>query len=260
MGLASPYPIDLASPAEERLALADAEDAAPETILRHALATWPRRMAVVTSFQAEGMVLLDMAWRIDPTVRVITLDTGRLPQETYDMIDRTRERYAVEVEVFFPDARAVEALVRGGGPNLFRDSVESRLACCHVRKVEPLRRALADLDAWVTGLRRDQSSTRAGVRKVETDPEHGGIVKLNPLADWSWEEVRSYVRRHDVPLHPLYARGYASIGCAPCTRPIRDGENARAGRWWWEANGHKECGLHQIYARKTAAAAAGATA
>jgi len=228
------------------------EDAPPEAILRLALAAWPRRMAVVTSFQAEGMVLLDMAWRIDPAVRVITLDTGRLPQETYEMIDRVRERYGVEAEVFFPDAGAVETLVRGGGPNLFRDSVDARLACCHVRKVEPLRRALAGLDAWVTGLRRGQSPARAGIRQVETDPENGGIVKLNPLADWSWEQVTSYVRRHDVPLHPLYARGYASIGCAPCTRPVRDGEDSRAGRWWWESNGNKECGLHQIYARKAA--------
>ncbi len=220
------------------------EDAEPESILSLALAKWGRRLALVTSFQSEGLVLLDMAWRIDSTVRVITLDTGRLPQETYDVIDRVRERYGIEVEVFFPDAGAVEALVRGGGPNLFYRSVRARLDCCRVRKVEPLKRALAGLAAWVTGLRRSQSAARAGVRTIEIDREHGGIVKLNPLAGWSREQVEAYAREHGVPRHPLYARGYASIGCAPCTRPVQPGEEPRAGRWWWENGSHKECGLH----------------
>lgn len=221
------------------------EDSSPECLLRLAQKMWRGRLAVVTSFQAEGMVLLDMAWRIDPTVRVITLDTGRLPQETYNLIEEVRLRYAIDVEVFCPDARAVEALLRRG-PNLFYESVEARLECCHVRKVEPLGRALAGLDAWVTGLRRDQSRARRGVRKLEIDRAHGGIVKLSPLADWTWEQVEAYTRRHNVPKHALYARGYTSIGCAPCTRPVQAGEDVRAGRWWWEGSADKECGLHPI--------------
>lgn len=240
----STWPIDLCEGEIEYRD--DFEGYGPRNLLRHALRKWRRRVAVVTSFQAEGMVLLDMAWRLDPDVRVLTLDTGRLPQETYNMMDQVRERYGIDVEVFFPDAAAVEALLHRGGPNLFYDSVDSRIACCNVRKVEPLRRALSGLDAWITGLRRDQSPSRAGVSKVEIDDAHGGIAKLSPLADWTWDQVEAYTREHNVPKHPLYARGYASIGCAPCTRPVKAGEDPRAGRWWWEANGSKECGLHPI--------------
>jgi phosphoadenosine phosphosulfate reductase len=155
-----------------------------------------------------------------------------------------RRRYGIYDEVHLPDAREVEAMVRRAGPNLFYDSVEKRLSCCHVRKVLPLARALGGFDAWVSGVRRDQTQNRAGVPKVAIDPEHGGILKLNPLADWSWEQVEAYVRFHDVPEHPLYRRGYTSIGCAPCTRPVQIGEDRRAGRWWWEDGGQKECGLH----------------
>ncbi len=225
----------------------DLEGADPESILAWALEKWGRRVALLTSLQAEGLVLLDMAWRIDPAVRVMTLDTGRLPQETYEVIDQVRRRYGIEVEIFFPDAGDVEALVRRNGPNLFFHSAGSRLECCRVRKVEPLKRALSGLDAWVTGLRRSQSRSRAAIREVETDPEHGGIVKLNPLAGWSQQQVDAYVASHDVPRHPLYDQGYTSIGCAPCTRPIRLGEGSRSGRWWWEAGEHKECGLHGLY-------------
>ncbi|RMH23314.1 MAG: phosphoadenylyl-sulfate reductase [Acidobacteria bacterium] len=220
------------------------EGRSPQALLAWALERFGRRLVICTSFQADGMVVLDMAWRLDPQVRVITIDTGRLPPETFELIDRVRARYDLEVEIFCPEAAAVEALVRRGGPNLFYDSVDSRLACCRVRKVEPLKRALAGADAWVTGLRRDQSPSRARIRKVELDHVHGGIVKLNPLASWTWGDVWSYVDQHRVPYHKLYGRGYASIGCAPCTRPVRPGETARAGRWWWENGDHKECGLH----------------
>ena len=225
----------------------DLEGADPESILALALEKWGRRVALLISFQAEGLVLLDMAWRIDPAVRVITLDTGRLPQETYEVIDQVRRRYNIEVEVFFPDAGAVETLVRRDGPNLFYRSAQSRLECCRVRKVEPLKRALSGLDAWVTGLRRAQGRSRAAVREVEIDPEHGGIVKLNPLAGWSQQQVDAYADANDLPRHPLYDRGYTSIGCAPCTRPVRLGEDSRSGRWWWEAGDHKECGLHGLH-------------
>ncbi len=189
-------------------------------------------------------MLLHMAWSVRPDVRVFTVDTGRLPQETHDAIEAVRSRYGIEVEVVVPEARGVEALVRRHGPNPFRTSVELRLTCCAIRKVHPLLRVLDGLDAWITGLRREQWASRANIRKLELDHDHGGIVKLNPLADWSPEEVWAYVRTHDVPYHPLYDQGYTSIGCAPCTRPTRPGEDARAGRWWWETNAPKECGMH----------------
>jgi thioredoxin-dependent adenylylsulfate APS reductase len=190
------------------------------------------------------MAILDMAWRIDPEVRLFTVDTGRLPQETYDVMETVRQRYGIEVEVYFPDARQVEAMVRRHGPNLFQKSVEARLHCCNVRKVEPIRGVLEVLDAWITGLRRDQWASRANIRKIEIDHDHGGLAKINPLADWTLEEVKEYNEAHDVPVHPLYAKGFTSIGCAPCTRATREGEDPRAGRWWWETNAPKECGIH----------------
>jgi phosphoadenosine phosphosulfate reductase len=217
-----------------------------ETVIAWALAQWGSRIAVCTSFQAEGMVILDMAWRIDPKVRVFTVDTGRLPQETYDIMEHVRERYKIAVEVFFPDPRQVEAMMRGHGPNLFYKSVEARMWCCHVRKVEPMRRALDGLEAWMTGLRRDQSASRAMINKIELDSEHGGLTKLNPLCDWTSEQVWDYIDTYDVPIHRLYQQGYTSIGCAPCTRPTQPGDDARAGRWWWEQNTVKECGIHGL--------------
>ncbi len=216
----------------------------PETIIAWALERWHPQVAICTSFQAEGMVILDMAWRINPKVRVFTVDTGRLPQETYDIMEQVRGRYGIEVEVYFPDTRQVQALVRRFGPNLFYSSVEARLLCCKVRKVEPIRRVLEGLDAWITGLRREQWASRANIRKVEIDHDHGGLAKISPLADWTYEEVWDYIRAYDVPHHPLYDRGYTSIGCVPCTRPTQPGEDLRAGRWWWEKNAPKECGIH----------------
>jgi phosphoadenosine phosphosulfate reductase len=217
-----------------------------ETVVAWALEQWGARVAVCTSFQAEGMVILDMARRTDHKVRVFTVDTGRLPQETYDIMERVRERYQIEVEVFFPDPRQVEAMVRGYGPNLFYESVEARMWCCHVRKVEPMRRALAGMEAWITGLRRDQGARRAIINTIERDTEHRGLMKLNPLCDWTSEQVWDYIDTYDVPTHQLYRRGYTSIGCAPCTRPTQHGDDARAGRWWWEQNTDKECGIHGL--------------
>jgi sulfate adenylyltransferase subunit 2 len=203
-------------------------DAAPQDVLRWALATFPReRLAIGTSFQADGIAILDMAWRIDPRVRAFTIDTGRLPPETYALIEEVRARYGIEVEVYWPEPGDVERLVRAHGPNLFYQSVPLRLACCEVRKVRPAQRVLRGLDAWITGLRRDQWRTRAAIEVVEADAEHGGIVKVNPLAHWTEAQVWDYVRAHDVPVHPLYALGYTSIGCAPCTRPVAAGEDAR---------------------------------
>jgi len=218
--------------------------AAPEAVLRWAYESFPR-VAIVASFQAESSVLVDMAAGIRSDIRVITLDTGRLPQETYDMIDRVRDRYAIEVEVVAPDAGDLAELVGSHGVNLFYQSPELRRLCCEVRKSRPLARALHGYDAWVTGVRRQQAATRAQTPVVATDPEHGGLTKIAPLASWSKDQVWAYIREHDLPYHALYERGFTSIGCAPCTRATVAGEDERAGRWWWEQEGEvKECGLH----------------
>lgn len=224
----------------------DLEEVGAEELIRWTLERFEDRAAVVTSFQAGGMVILDLAHRIRSDVRVITLDTGRLPAETYEVMEAVRERYGIDVEMYAPDARQVEELVRSKGPNLFYDSPADRKACCRVRKVEVLKRALAGVDAWMTGLRRDQSPERADTPKVTQDDRHGGILKIAPLATWTGKRVWSYIREHEVPYHPLYDQGYTSIGCAPCTRAPRPGEDARAGRWWWEDDGKKECGLHLV--------------
>jgi thioredoxin-dependent adenylylsulfate APS reductase len=223
------------------------ESAPPERLLAWASDRWGDRLALVTSFQASGMVLLDLAHRHRVPLRVLTLDTGRLPEETYALIDRVRARYDLAVEVVLPDHHEVEALVREGGPNIFLQSPEHRHRCCFVRKVAPFRRAVTGLEAWISGVRRDEGGARTAVPKVEVDLVNrpaGGLLKLNPLADWSEDQVWSYLHDHSVPYHPLYDRGYRSIGCAPCTRPARPAEDPRASRWWWEGDTHKECGLH----------------
>jgi phosphoadenosine phosphosulfate reductase len=220
------------------------DDATPQEVIAWAMDRWGSQIAICTSFQAEGMAILDMAWRIDNNVRVFTVDTGRLPQETYDVMEEVRQRYGIEVEVYFPDAAQIENMVRRFGPNLFQKSVKARLLCCNLRKVEPIRGVLEGLDAWVTGLRRDQWASRANIRKIEIDHDHGGLAKINPLADWTLQEVKDYNAAHAVPEHPLYAKGFTSIGCTPCTRATAPGEDPRAGRWWWEKNAPKECGIH----------------
>ena len=231
--------------AEEVAALADDfEQRPPQDLLRWASARFGDRLALTTSFQAAGMALLDMAWRIDPNVRVVTVDSGRLRQENHDLIEQVRERYGVKIAVQHPDAASLDTFVEKYGANAFYRSASLRLRCCDIRKVAPLSRALAGYDAWISGQRRGQSESRREVRKVEIDHARGGLVKLNPLADWSEEEVWDYLRAHDVPHNALYDQGYTSIGCAPCTRPTGPGEDIRAGRWWWEANVPKECGIH----------------
>ena len=202
------------------------------------------RAALASSFGAEDMVLVDMLAEIDRLARIFFLDTGRLHQETYDLMDRALACYGIKLEVYFPKAESVERLVRTKGPNSFYRSVEDRKECCRIRKVEPLQRALSTVDAWITGLRRAQSPTRAELRTVEIDETHGGILKINPLACWTEEDVWRYIRANNVPYHKLHDQGYPSIGCVPCTRAIEPGEDIRAGRWWWEKPEHKECGLH----------------
>lgn len=236
---------DLLDEAEvERLA-AEFDEKSPQNVIGWALEHWGPRVGICTSFQAEGMVLLDMACRITPDVHVFTIDTGRLHQETYDFIDQIRDHYGIDITVYFPDASKIEDMTRRHGPNSFYKSPASRFRCCHIRKVEPITRALSGLDAWITGLRRKQGASRAKIRKIEIDHDNQGIAKISPVADWTLDEVWEYIELNDVPKHPLYAQGYTSIGCAPCTRPIQPGEDLRAGRWWWEMDVPKECGIHQ---------------
>jgi phosphoadenosine phosphosulfate reductase len=217
----------------------------PQALLEWALEEFSPRIALSAAFQADDVALIDMAYCIDPAVRVFTVDTGRLPEETHELIERLRDRYpGLNLHVLQPEAAHVQRLVQAKGLDLMRESVENRLLCCNVRKVQPLTRYLDGLDAWITGLRRDQWATRTNIRKVEIDHDHGAMVKLNPLAEWTKREVWAYLGEHDVPVHGLYAKGYTSIGCAPCTRAIKPGEEDRAGRWWWETNAPKECGMH----------------
>lgn len=224
----------------------DLDDREPQEVIAWALETFDDDgFAVVTALQAEGMAVLDMAARLRPDLRVLTVDTLRLPQATYSFVEDVRKHYPkARFEVRRPDDEAVALMERQHGRDLFFQSVPLRLHCCQVRKVQPLVKALEDLDCWVTGLRRDQWASRAAIRKVELDHDHNGIVKLNPLADWTKQEVWEYIADNDVPVHPLYAKGYTSIGCDPCTRPVAPGEDDRAGRWWWETGAPKECGIH----------------
>jgi phosphoadenosine phosphosulfate reductase len=217
----------------------------PWELLEWGLERFGERLALSSAFQEGDCALLDMAYAIDPEVRVFSIDTGRLPQETFDLVEQLHDRYpGLRLELVSPDGGHVQRLVDRHGPNLFRRSVEQRLLCCNVRKVQPLTRVLAGLDAWVTGLRRDQWASRSDIRKIEIDHDHGAIAKLNPLAEWTEDEVWEYLRERGVPVHPLYEQGYTSIGCAPCTRAIAPGEPTRSGRWWWETDAPKECGMH----------------
>jgi phosphoadenosine phosphosulfate reductase len=225
--------------------LARANNLSTTDLLAWSFAKFHPRLALACSFQAEGSVLIDLIHRLrGADFRVFTLDTGRLNQETYDCMEALRVRYGMEIEVFFPDAVSLENMVRQNGMNLFYDSIEQRKLCCGIRKVEPLKRALSGLDCWMSGVRREQAVTRAHVQKVEIDREHGGIVKVNPLADWTGRQIWDYIRQHKLPYNRLHDRGYPSIGCAPCTRAVQAGEDSRAGRWWWEDPENRECGLH----------------
>ncbi|HET7034032.1 MAG TPA: phosphoadenylyl-sulfate reductase [Casimicrobiaceae bacterium] len=207
---------------------------------------------LATGFGVEGMVLVDLIAKHALSIRIITLDTGRLPDETLALIDRVRERYGVPIEVYAPDTKALESFVAENGVNPFYRSVELRKECCALRKSEPLKRALAGKGAWITGLRREQSANREETPFEEFDALHG-LQKFNPLADWTSDEVWRYVRANDVPYNALHDRGYPSIGCAPCTRAVQPGEDPRAGRWWWEVSEVKECGLHYKPSRRVAA-------
>ncbi len=199
--------------------------------------------ALASSFSVEDMLLTDVITRHASGIGIFTLDTGRLPGETYALMQATHEKYGGVVDVYSPDCGVLAEFVQAHGPNAFYDSVERRKECCRMRKLEPLKRALDGRAAWITGLRREQSVTRSDIQRMEWDPAHG-IPKFNPLLDWSEQEVWAYIHRYDIPYNALHEQGYPSIGCAPCTRAVGEGEDIRAGRWWWENPETKECGLH----------------
>ena len=226
--------------------ISDCTDATPQNILKHALAAFGDELWLSFS-GAEDVVLLDMAWKINPQVKVFSLDTGRLHPETYRFLEQVREHYKINIEVLSPDATQVEALVREKG--LFSFYKDGHNECCGVRKIAPLRRKLATVKAWATGQRRDQSpGTRSQVAAVELDtafsiPEQP-LYKFNPLAQMSSEEIWAYIRMLEIPYNSLHERGFISIGCEPCTRPVLPNQHEREGRWWWEEATQKECGLH----------------
>lgn len=215
----------------------------PQEVLAYFIDRCDQKIGFATSMGAEDQVLTDMICKINKNVNIFTLDTGRLFPETYNLIEKTSKHYDIKIKVFFPDYNKVEEMVQEKGINLFYESVENRERCCYLRKKEPLHRAFKGLESWICGLRRDQSVTRFNNKLVEWDEQHG-LLKVNPLIDWSEEQVWDYIKKHNVPYNELHDKGFPSIGCQPCTRAIKPGEDVRAGRWWWEQPEKRECGLH----------------
>ncbi|MDL2296416.1 phosphoadenylyl-sulfate reductase [Bacteroidales bacterium OttesenSCG-928-B11] len=216
----------------------------PQEVLRFFMEMFGNKIALSSSLSIEDQVLTDMMVKIDKSSRIFTLDTGRLFPETYQLIDKTNMQYGIRIGIYFPDNEQVEKMVNTDGVNLFYDSIENRKRCCGIRKIEPLRRAFTSLDAWICGLRREQSVTRKEMRMVEWD-ENNGLLKINPLINWTEEQTWEYIKANQVPYNKLHDKGFPSIGCEPCTRAVKPGEDIRAGRWWWEDPDHKECGLHR---------------
>ncbi len=213
-------------------------------LLRRARKKHGDRLIYPCAMGSEGVVQIDLICRHAPGIRIMTLDTGRLPQATYDLMDKVREHYGIDLEIMFPDRSEVETMVREHGLNLFYHSVEYRKLCCGIRKVNPLRRALTGMEAWITGRRREQSESRAAIEPVEDDPVFG-LIKYNPMLDWREDDIWRYIRQNDVPYNRLHDAHYVSIGCECCTRAVTAGEDPRAGRWWWENEDTlAECGLH----------------
>ncbi|MFW9969810.1 MAG: phosphoadenylyl-sulfate reductase [Candidatus Odinarchaeota archaeon] len=215
-----------------------------EEILKWAYEIFGEGVILASSLGLEDQVLTDMASKIFPRFHVFVVDTGRLHQETYDVLEETKEKYKISYKIFFPRFEDVETLVREHGVNAFYKSLELRHRCCGIRKVEPLKRALKGYKAWITGLRKAQSVTRTEMQIIEWD-EMNNLIKINPLIEWTDKQVKEYIYRFDVPYNKLFDKGYTSIGCAPCTRPTKVGEHPRSGRWWWEAPEKRECGLHE---------------
>jgi len=212
-------------------------------VLKHFLDKYNGKIALASSLGAEDQVLTDLILQKDKNVKIFTLDTGRLHEQTYQVMDDTNNKYQIKMDVYYPDYKNIQELYKDQGINGFKQSVENRKSCCYMRKLEPLKRALSGLDVWITGLRRSQSQTREEMQLVEWD-EGNNLIKINPLIEWSEEDVWEYIENNNVPYNQLHKQGYPSIGCEPCTRAISEGEDIRAGRWWWENPEHKECGLH----------------
>ena len=211
--------------------------------LKYIADLFPDKAVFTTSFGVEDQVITDMIFKNDINIKVVSLDTGRLFEETYKVYYNTLEKYKKPIQIYYPDTKAVEALVSKKGPYSFYESIENRKECCNIRKVEPLKRALKGMECWVTGIRADQSSGRTEMEMIEYDDGYN-LYKMNPIFDWNLDEVMNYIKKHNIPYNVLYDRGFVSIGCAPCTRAVKPGEDFRAGRWWWENNSGKECGLH----------------
>ncbi len=216
----------------------------PEEVLEFVLSEFGReKLVLASSMSIEDQVLTHMLLKIEKKPRIFFLDTGRHFQKTYDLLDETMKIYGVKYEVYAPKTQALQDIVSQRGPNFFYDSIEERKACCGIRKVEPLNRVLATADVWICGLRRDQSTTRHEISLFEQDEPHG-IYKVNPIACWSEQDVWDYIKKNNIPYNKLHDQGYPSIGCEPCTRVVKPGEDIRSGRWWWENPDKKECGLH----------------
>jgi phosphoadenosine phosphosulfate reductase len=215
----------------------------PGEILGWLALEYEGKVAFSTSLGAEDQVIAHLIAPFGQKYRIFTLDTGRLFQETYDILDITAKKYGLTIELYFPDAALVQAMVREKGINLFYDSIENRKQCCHVRKILPLQKALDGMEVWVTGMRREQSVTRSDGQLAEWDKTQE-IIKVNPLIDWDYDETWRFIQTHKIPVNELHKKGFPSIGCAPCTRAVAHGEDQRAGRWWWELPENRECGLH----------------
>jgi phosphoadenosine phosphosulfate reductase len=213
-------------------------------VIRYFIDNYKSRLGFSSSLGVEDQAITQMISGIDNSLYIFTLDTGRMFQETYDLLDITRQRYKVNISIYFPNPVSVEEMVNAKGINLFYESIENRKLCCYVRKIEPLRRALKNIDFWISGLRREQSVTREGLSLVEWD-DINKKIKINPIIDWKSEDLWAYIKENNIPYNPLHDKGYPSIGCLPCTRAIEPGEDIRAGRWWWEHPDMKECGLHK---------------
>lgn len=214
-------------------------------VLAFFLKEFKNKIAFASSLGAEDQVLTHIIVSIDPSIKIFTLDTGRLFPETYELIEKTNSRFKINMEIYFPTTKHVEKMVKERGINLFYNSIENRKLCCNIRKIEPLHRALKGYEVWITGLRKEQSITRNNNALVELDENNHGLVKLNPLINWTEEQVWEYIEQYNIPYNKLHKEGFPSIGCQPCTRAIKPGEDIRSGRWWWEMPEHKECGLHQ---------------
>ncbi|MBA7524521.1 Thioredoxin-dependent 5'-adenylylsulfate reductase [subsurface metagenome] len=219
------------------------KDKSAEEVLNYFMSMYRGKIVLGSSLGTEDQVLTDILVNIDKNISIFTLDTGRLFSETYDLIDRTNKKYGIKIKVYFPDSKKVESMVNTKGINLFYESIENRKQCCNIRKIEPLKKALPGYDVWITGLRKDQSLNRFYTHLVEWDETHK-VLKVNPLIHWTEKEVWNYIKENNVPYNALHDKGFPSIGCQPCTRAVKPGEDFRSGRWWWEEPKNNECGIH----------------